>query len=308
MAKKKGLGRGLDMLIPSSPVMHKNPGEDNIAALTKREDHEKAEDNGAVLIDINKIEPNRDQPRKQFDESAIEELADSIKRYGVIQPLLVQKKDHYYEIIAGERRWRACKKSGVKKVPVIIGEYDEDEILKIALIENLQREDLNPIEEARAYERLKKDYGLKQDEIAESVAKSRTAVTNIMRLLKLDHRVQNMLLEGLISSGHGRAILSVEDHDKQFKIATKVLEEGLSVRDVERLVRRLNKPQKEDQEKEDPQQEEMTHFFEDKMKNILGSKVTIRNKKNNKGKIEIEYYSKDELERIIELIQSIDHQ
>ena len=263
MAVRKGLGRWLDLLIPKDESMPKKSTE-------KNKDTQEAAENQILTLSIHDVEPNRNQPRKQFDEDAIEELADSIKQYGVIQPLIVQKKDKYYEIIAGERRWRACKEAGLKEVPVIIKNYDEKETLKISLIENLQREDLNPIEEAKAYEQLYNTYGLKQDEIAASVSKSRTAITNIMRLLKLDERVQNMVIENLISSGHGRTLLSKKANE------------------VESL-----------------QEKSMITFFENKMKDILGSKVSIKNKKNNKGKIEIEYYSKDELERIIDLIQSI---
>ena len=199
--------------------------------------HKEAAENQILTLSIHDVEPNRNQPRKQFDEDAIEELADSIKQYGVIQPLIVQKKDKYYEIIAGERRWRACKKAGLKEVPVIIKNYDEKETLKISLIENLQREDLNPIEEAKAYEQLYNTYGLKQDEIAASVSKSRTAITNIMRLLKLDERVQNMVIENLISSGHGRTLLSIDDGDVQYQLAEKILDENLSVREAEKLVK-----------------------------------------------------------------------
>ena len=304
MAIKKGLGRGLDMLIPREDTSHKAE-----ASVEKKPGHqENAEPKEYdVEIDIRKIEPNRNQPRKQFDEDAIEELAESIKQFGVIQPLIVKKKGDYYEIIAGERRWRASKKAGLKKVPVIIKNYDEKEILKISLIENLQREDLNPIEEAQAYQKLQEDYGLKQDEIAASVSKSRTAITNTMRLLKLDERVQKMVMDNLISSGHGRTIIPIEDKELQYETACKILDENLSVREAEQLVKKLleRKPDKEKKEEESQQNAEMFHYFEGRMKDILGSKVTIKNKKNNKGRIEIEYYSAEELERIIDLIQSI---
>lgn len=309
MAVKKGLGRGLDMLIPrEDKVSHKE--KENTDNQIKEESRINEEDikEYDIEIDIRKIEPNRNQPRKQFDEDAIEELAESIKQFGVIQPLIVKKKGDYYEIIAGERRWRASKKAGLKKVPVIIKEYDEKEILKISLIENLQREDLNPIEEAQAYQKLQEEYGLKQDEIAVSVSKSRTAITNTMRLLRLDERVQKMIMDNLISSGHGRTIIPIEDKDLQYETACKILDESLSVREAEPLVKKmLNHKEKaqEEMQEEDPQKEEMFHFFEGRMKDILGSKVTIKNKKNNKGRIEIEYYSADELERIIDLIQSI---
>ena len=277
--------------------------------MTKKK--EKMKDEGIneydIEVDIRKIEPNREQPRKQFDEDAIEELSESIKQFGVIQPLIVKKKGDYYEIIAGERRWRASKKAGLKKVPVIIKEYDDKEILKISLIENLQREDLNPIEEAQAYQKLQEDYGLKQDEIAASVSKSRTAITNTMRLLRLDERVQKMIMDNLITSGHGRTIIPIEDKDLQYETACKILDENLSVREAEQLVKRMmeHKQKGKEKEEEDSQKAKMFHFFEGRMKDILGSKVTIKNKKNNKGRIEIEYYSAEELERIIDLIQSI---
>lgn len=304
MAIKKGLGRGLDMLIPREDTSHK--AEASVEKKPGQQENAEPKEYD-IEIDIRKIEPNRNQPRKQFDEDAIEELAESIKQFGVIQPLIVKKKGDYYEIIAGERRWRASKKAGLKKVPVIIKNYDEKEILKISLIENLQREDLNPIEEAQAYQKLQEDYGLKQDEIAASVSKSRTAITNTMRLLKLDERVQKMVMDNLISSGHGRTIIPIEDKELQYETACKILDENLSVREAEQLVKKLleRKPDKEKEEEESQQNAEMFHYFEGRMKDILGSKVTIKNKKNNKGRIEIEYYSAEELERIIDLIQSI---
>ena len=314
MAVKKGLGRGLDTLIPKNGSNANNPVNSN-----KRQTNNKSsvsddpsinsKDN-EVLIDINEVEPNRNQPRKIFDEDTIEELSDSIKQYGIIQPLIVRKMDNYYELIAGERRWRAAKKAGLKEVPVIIKNYDDNDILKISLIENIQRENLNPIEEAKAYQQLKSEYGLKQDEIAASVSKSRVAVTNTLRLLKLDERVQKMIIENLISSGHGRSLLSLEDGDEQYQAATKIMDDNLSVREAERLVKTIikNKEKNTNEEiikNENNQEREIFDYFENRMKDILGSKVIIKNKKNNKGKIEIDYYSKDELERIIDLIQSI---
>ena len=292
------------MLIPKEEK--KEAVQEDKKEASKKEPEKKSEYD--MMVPINQIEPNRNQPRKQFDEDAIEELADSIKQFGVIQPLIVKKRENYYEIIAGERRWRASKKAGIKKVPVIVKDYDEKEILKISLIENLQREDLNPIEEALAYQQLKSEYGLKQDEIATSISKSRTAITNTMRLLKLDERVQKMVMDNLITSGHGRTLIPIEDKEVQYQTAVKIMDEGLSVREAERIVKKMLEEKKQD--KEEPsleQQEEQRYlsFFEGKMKDILGSKVTIKNKKNQKGKIEIEYYSKDELERIIDLIQSI---
>lgn len=312
MAIKKGLGRGLDMLIPSDGGSKVDKKETTVSKTPKEKKVEKNIENDSKIediieVDINEIEPNRKQPRTMFDEDSIDELAESIKQYGVLQPLLVQKKDNYYEIIAGERRWRASKKAGIKKLPVIVRNYTDKETLKISLIENIQREDLNAIEEAKAYEQLKKEYGLKQDEIATSVSKSRTAITNTMRLLKLDERVQKMIMENLISSGHGRTLLALDDKEKQYELALKILDDNISVRETEKLVKKMLE---KDENKEDPEstkktKDEMVVFFENKMKEILGSKVTINEKKNNKGKIEIEYYSKDELERIIDMIQSI---
>ncbi|HAH18108.1 MAG TPA: chromosome partitioning protein ParB [Eubacterium sp.] len=318
MAVKKGLGRGLDTLIPKNSK--NKTGKEKVSNNSSKDidngketslNQIKAENkNREVLVDINEIEPNRNQPRKVFDEDAIEELADSIKQYGIIQPLILRKMDNYYEIIAGERRWRAAKKAGLKELPAIIRTYEEDQILKISLIENIQRENLNPIEEAKAYQQLKSEYGLKQDEIASSVSKSRVAVTNILRLLKLDDRVQKMIMENLISSGHGRALLSLENGDEQYQIAARIMDENLSVREAEKLVKVMinNKEEstdKKENEAENSQEKEMMNYFENRIKDILGSKVKIKNKKNNKGKIEIEYYSKDELERIIDMIQSI---
>lgn len=320
MAVKKGLGRGLDILIPKDDKNQKNNAEKKSKTGTaakadvnnsnnhSNNESEKENNTESViydqLVDINLIEPNRDQPRKQFDEDAIDELAESIKQFGVIQPLIVKKKDKYYEIIAGERRWRASKRAGVKKVPVILRDYDDAEILKISLIENLQREDLNPIEEARAYQRLKDEYKLKQDEIASSVSKSRTAITNTMRLLKLTDKVQKMIMDNLISSGHGRTLIPITNDELQYQTALKIMDESLSVREAERLVKKIME-KKDDSPEEKDQVNPMFDFYEGKMKDIFGTKVMIKNKKNNRGKIEIEYYSSAELERIIDMIQSL---
>ena len=293
-AQKKGLGKGLEMLINVSPKSEKEEIQNS--------------EGQEVELDIRKIEPNRNQPRKQFEEDAIEELADSIKKYGVIQPLIVQKKGNYYEIIAGERRWRACRKIGLKKVPVIIRDYDETDQLKISLIENIQRENLNPIEEALAYKNLQKNYGLKQDEIAESVSKSRANITNTMRLLKLSEKVQNMIVENLISSGHGRALLAIQDKELQYKTAIQIMDEKLSVREAETMIKKLTEKKETPEKKKEEiseQEKQMIQFYETKMKEVLGSKVEIRHKKNHKGKIEITYFSEDELEKIIDMIQSI---
>lgn len=259
-----------------------------------------------ITLKITKIEPNREQPRKDFNEEQLQELADSMKEYGVLQPLLVQKKDNYYEIIAGERRWRAAKLAGLKEVPVVIREYSAQQAVEVALIENVQREDLNPIEEALAYQRLMQEFQLKQEEIAERVSKNRTTITNSMRLLNLCSEVQQMLIQGRISSGHARALLGVEDTEVQFQLAQKIEKEKLSVREVEKLVKLLGKPARKKKEK--TQDEALDLIFKDleeRMKSVMGTKVNISRKDKSKGRIEIEYYSESELERIVELIESI---
>lgn len=294
----KGLGKGLDALIPeesSRKVAAKPKKETVVEKVVKKEE---------VMVKTSDVEPNRNQPRKNFDEDALLELADSIKQFGIIQPLIVQKKKDYYEIIAGERRWRAAKMAGLKEIPVIVKNYTEQEIVEISLIENIQRENLNPIEEAKAYKRLLTEFHLKQDEVAERVSKSRTAVTNSMRLLKLDERVQQMVVDDMISSGHARALLSVEDKDIQYNLALRIFDEKLSVREVEKLVRsfQTEEPKKKTEERDDSF---IYKDIEEKMKFILGTKVNVTHKKNNKGKIEIEYYSNEELERLIDLFESL---
>ena len=262
----------------------------------------------AVMVDIQKVEPNRSQPRKNFDEDALLELSDSIKLYGILQPLLVQDKKEYYEIIAGERRWRAAKMAKLKEIPVIIKSFSEQEVLEISLIENIQREDLNPIEEAIAYKRLLEEFHLRQDEIADRVSKSRTAVTNSMRLLKLSEQVQQMLIDDMITSGHARALLTIQDQDKQYTIAQKIFDEKLNVRDTEKLVKKLENETESIPIKEEIIDTKLDIIYQDlaeKMKGILGTKVMIHKKDANKGKIEIEYYSPEELDRIMELFQTI---
>lgn len=294
---KKGLGKGLDSMIPEKVEKIKPE------ASKKQEENVSRE----TLININEIEPNKDQPRKNFDEDTIQELADSIKQYGIIQPLILQKRDDYYVIVAGERRWRAAKVAGLKKIPAIIKDYSPQEIMEIALIENLQREDLNPIEEAIAFQNLIKEFNLKQDEVAERVSKSRVAVTNSMRLLKLDLRVQQMLIDGMISSGHARTLLAIEDSELQYQAALKVFDEKLSVRETEKLIKSILS-EKEEIQKETAITKEDSFIYrdlEEKMKKIIGAKVCIKKKANNNGRIEIEYYSTEELERIIELFESI---
>ena len=298
--KRNGLGKGLDSLIPDKKV--KPAASEKSESKTKKE--ENANKTGEIMVKINEVEPNREQPRKDFDEDALMELADSIKQFGILQPLLVQKKKNYYEIIAGERRWRAAKLAGVKEVPIIVKNYTDQEIVEISLIENTQRENLNPIEEAMAYKRLLEEFNLKQDEVAERVSKSRTAVTNSMRLLKLSERVQQMIVDDMISTGHARALLAIDDEEQQYMLANKIFDEKLSVRETEKLVKELKNPKKE------AKKTIIEHTFvynnlEEQMKNIIGTKVCVSPKANGKGKIEIEYYSEEELERIYDLIMSI---
>jgi ParB family chromosome partitioning protein len=255
------------------------------------------------MVKITKVEPNREQPRKNFDEDALQELADSIKQFGLLQPILVQDKNDYYEIIAGERRWRAAKIAGLKEVPVIIKNYSNQEIVEISLIENIQREDLNPIEEAQAYKRLLEEFSLKQDEVAERVSKSRTAVTNSMRLLKLSEPVQQMIIDGMLSTGHARALIPIEDAEQQLQVAQKIFDEKLSVREVEKLVKNILKPAEEPKKEDDKAIKYIYQDIENKLKERLSRKVAISSKgKNGAGKIEIEFYSNDDLDRLIELL------
>ena len=308
MAARKtgGLGRGLDALIPTkTPVEKASVKKSNSEQETKEKSEEKKQVSSELKVKISSVEPNRSQPRKQFDEDSLLELAESIKQYGVLQPLLVSDKKDYYEIIAGERRWRAAKMAGIKEIPIIIKELTDQQVVEISLIENIQREDLNPIEEAMAFKRLIEEFHLKQDEIAERVSKSRTAVTNSMRLLKLSEKVQQMLIDEMISAGHARAILAVTDEKAQISIATKVFDEKLSVRETEKLVKRYLEPPKQKTVVKNTTEDAIYESLEEKIKRIMGTKVTINRKKNNKGKIEIEYYSRDELERIIELFETI---
>ncbi len=296
--KKKGLGKGLDSLIPDNKSVKMTQTDD---VSKKAEPEVKV---GEQMMKINMVEPNRDQPRKKFEEDALLELADSIKQFGILQPLLVRKRKDYYEIIAGERRWRAAKIAGIKEVPVIVKEFTEQEIVEIALIENIQRENLNPIEEAMAFKRLLEEFNLKQDEVAERVSKIRTAVTNSMRLLKLDERVQQMIVDDMISTGHARALLAIDDKGLQYELANKVFDEKLSVRETEKLVKDIKSPKKEK-----PKKEIVDNYIykdlENRMKEVMGTKVSIASKGKGKGKIEIEYYSDSELERMFDMIMSL---
>lgn len=294
--KRKGLGKGLDSLIPENK---------SVKPAVKPEKAEESVKIGEQMLKINQVEPNREQPRKHFEEDALLELADSIKQYGVLQPLLVRKRKDYYEIIAGERRWRAAKLAGVKEVPVIIKEYTEQQAVEIALIENIQRENLNPIEEAMAFKKLLTEFNLKQDEVAERVSKSRTAVTNSMRLLKLGEKVQQMIIDDMITTGHARALLAIDDEEQQYLLATKIFDEKLSVRETEKLIKSLKNPKKQVKVVKTVENAFVYDDLAEKMKRVLGTKVSISPKGNGKGKIEIEYYSDDELERMFEMITSV---
>lgn len=296
--KKKGLGKGLDSLIPDNKGTKSSiESESNLKSETE-------ENSGEQMMKINMVEPNREQPRKKFEEDALLELADSIKQFGILQPLLVRKRKDYYEIIAGERRWRAAKMAGVKEIPVIIKEFSEQEIVEIGLIENIQRENLNPIEEAMAFKRLLEEFNLKQDEVAERVSKSRTAVTNSMRLLKLNDKVQQMIIDDMISTGHARALLAIDDKEQQYILANKIFDEKLSVRETEKLIKDIKNPKKI-KEKKIVENAFIYKDIEDKMKEVIGTKVNVNSKGNGKGKIEIEYYSNEELERVFDMIMSI---
>ncbi len=304
-AAKKGLGKGLGALLG---------GDLTEDAKREEELHEKQVIVETKIVEVPKetylkislIEPNREQPRKEFDPEELEELAESIRNYGVLQPIMVQKQGELYEIIAGERRWRAAKIAGLKEVPVIIRDFDRQKKMEVSLIENVQRADLNPIEEAMAYRQLIDEFGLKQEEIAERVSKNRATIANSLRLLKLDARVQDFLIQGVISNGHARALLALEDLEQQYAAAELIVKNGLSVREVEKLVKSLLKPVKEKEPKKE--ERDLSFIFQDleeRMKSIMGTKVMIHRKDKSKGRIEIEYYSEAELERLVELIESI---
>ena len=304
MAPKRGLGRGLSNLIPpddtTEDVTTKTSKQTKTGTVTKTEVVKKVEQ----TLNINRIEPNKNQPRKEFNEDALQELADSIKQFGVIEPLVVVKRKGYYELIAGERRWRAARLAGLKEVPVVIKDYDDQQIVEIALIENIQREDLNPIEEAHAYERLIQEFNLTQDEVAERVSKSRTTVTNALRLLKLTEKVQQMLIDDMLSTGHVRALITIADPQLQYETAMYIFDKKLSVRETESYVKKLlnKKPKEKTSEKEDPELSFLYKAIENRLKESLGTKTTIKAKTKDSGKIEIEYYSQEDLERITQLL------
>lgn len=291
MAAPRGLGKGLDVMIPNIVGESKE----------KKQNKDVQEKSAETTVAITKVEPNRKQPRKFFDEDALQELADSIKQFGLLQPILVQDRKDYYEIIAGERRWRAARLAGLKEVPVIIKNYSDQEIVEIALIENIQREDLNPIEEAQAYKRLLEEFNLKQDEVAERVSKSRVAVTNSIRLLKLSDRVQQMVIDDMISTGHARALLAVEDEEEQYALAQKIFDEKLSVREIEKIVKNLHKPSKV-KKMDDKALQAIYLDIEEKLKQRLSTKVAVTSKGEGAGKIEIEFYNHEDLDRILEMI------
>ena len=297
MALKRGLGKGLDSLIPTNVMMESEVKHATVSTASSPEE----EKDGTLMVKLSKVEPNREQPRKNFDEDSLQELAESLKQFGMLQPILVQNRGDYYEIIAGERRWRAAKIAGLKEVPVIVRELTDQEIVEISLIENIQREDLNPIEEAQAYKRLLTEFHLKQDEVAERVSKSRTAVTNSMRLLKLCDEVQKMVVDDMISTGHARALISIEDPEEQYLIAQKIFDEKLSVRDVEKLVKDLHKPPKPPKE-ENKTLQAIYQEISERLKQSLSTKVSVSAKQNGAGKIEIEFYNHEDLERLLERI------
>ena len=293
----RGLGKGLDSLIPNALGDTKTKKETTVKSKTETTEGKEPQ----TLVKITKVEPNREQPRKNFYEDALQELADSIKQFGLLQPILVQDRKDYYEIIAGERRWRAAKLAGLKEVPVIIRNYTEQEIVEISLIENIQREDLNPIEEAQAYKRLLTEFHLKQDEVAERVSKSRAAVTNSIRLLKLNEEVQRMVVDEMISTGHARALLAVENPEEQYNLAQRIFDEKLSVRDVEKLVKNLHKPAKP-KKVDDKTMQVIYQDIEEKLKQKLGRKVIVTSKGEGSGKIEIEFYNHEDLDRLLDVL------
>ena len=300
--KKRGLGKGLDMLIPNKADTQKVRQMSTEAAASRQPEGERI-----ATLPLQKVEPNRSQPRKKFDTKGLNELADSIREHGVITPILVQKEDDYYQIIAGERRWRAAKIAGLKEIPAIIKNYEGAEKLAVSLIENIQREDLDVIEEAQAYRQLIDDYALTQEQVAKRVSKSRTAITNAMRLLNLDERVQTMLAEGAIAMGHARALLAIKSKTAQYALAQKVAAQQMSVREVERAVKQLSGTQgKASKTRKKKESDPYLRDMEEKMAQAVGTKVIISEKARGKGKIEIEYYSMAELDRLFEIIRHAD--
>ena len=300
----RGLGRGLDVLIPVSNT-EKDPNTGKATVVHNSNERHPAE----TMVKITKVEPNRSQPRKNFNEDSLQELADSIKQFGMLSPILLQDKKEYYEIIAGERRWRAAKIAGLKEIPIIVKNYTNQEIVEISLIENIQREDLNPIEEAMAFKRLLEEFGLKQDEVAERVSKSRTAVTNSMRLLKLCDGVQQMIIDDMLSTGHARELISIDDKELQLQLAQRIFDEKLSVREVEKIVKGILNPNNMKEKKEElPQSLQYIYKdIENRLKEKMSRKVAITSKgKSGAGKIEIEFYSNDDLDRLTEFLSNME--
>lgn len=288
MAKNRGLGKGIDGLI-----QQKVAAKPSDAGNTQE-----AASNGAVMLPISKVDRDKNQPRTEFDEEKLEELSESIKRYGIIEPLIVQDKGGWYEIVAGERRWRAAQKAGLKEVPAVIREFSEQEKYEIQLIENLQREDLNPIDEAKGFKILKEKFQLTDDQIADRVSKSRTVVTNSMRLLKLDQRVQQMMIDEQLTTGHARALISVDDPEKQYEMAQEAFDRRMSVREVEDLVRKLSQPKKLRKNEDLTQYRIQYEDFANKLTDRLGVKVSVGLKDKSRGKLEIEFYNGDDFEKI----------
>jgi len=287
MAKKTGLGKGLDALFAENSIFQEESEEPKL-----KEGEELVK--SIKLIDI---EPNRDQPRKRFDNESLEELAESIKKYGVIQPILVNKKENYYEIIAGERRWRAAKKAGLSEMPCIIRDNDERKNKEIALIENIQREDLNPIEKARGFRLLMDEYGMTQQQLSDTIGISRSAVANTVRILNLDPRVLNLAEEGKLTEGHCRSLMAIQDSERQYQAALKIIEQGQTVRDIEQKVKNDKKAQKID-----PKYTAIFRDIEDSFQDFFGTKVKLDAKKRS-GRIIIQYSSSEDLERILDLIK-----
>lgn len=309
--KKRGLGKGLNAVFGDSNFTDADgEGKISLSDINDNKPGQYSNDsnkNGEVLLKTSLIEPNLNQPRKKFNKEELAELAESINRYGVLQPIIVRKDKDRYKIIAGERRWRAAQAAGLAQIPAIIREYSNQEAMEISIIENIQRADLNPVEEARAYHSLLKEYGLKHEEIAARVSKNRATITNSLRLLKLDKTIQQFLIDGKLSQGQARALLAIEDSDLQKKAAEDIIKKGLNVREVEKLVKSLQKPKPEENTTLEDSRDYSIFYkeYEDKIRDILSTKVHINRKDKNKGRIEIEYYSSDELERIIELIKTI---
>lgn len=292
----RGLGKGLDTMIPNLVGEKKSATKKKEEVVVQKEE---------TIVKLSKIEPNRKQPRKEFNEDALIELSESIKQYGVIQPLIVQDRKDHYEIVAGERRWRAAKMAGLKEVPVIIRDYSEKEIAEIALIENIQREDLNPIEEAMAYKRLLDEFHMKQDEVAERVSKSRTAITNSIRLLKLSDKVKQMVIDDMITTGHARTLLAITNQEEQYNLAQRIFDENLSVREVEKLIKKLQNKKEEKKNQEDQAILAIYQDIEEKLKQKLSTKVVVSSKGKGNGKIEIEFFGNDDLERILDIIGKV---